>query len=285
MSRWIHSDPSADDGYWNGEGAQRPCARGRWCASRDANGEPALGPRALCSTDRDFLVSAIERLPEMYTELYLRLGEKGAGGDSLRVSGGAKTPPVPINLGTDALMRRMVDVLSSWDERVRFVARLAGPDTNEGRRRRAGVAVDAMCRTLAAHVDALLALEAEPMARDMDISGHPRLPEDAVGVVHTSAGWISYQTDLDGGDAATEIFALHALCRSRLGLTRKSVLLRSRCWDCDASGKLVREDGAAGLEDGVTCRACGTEYMGERLARLMADEERIMGEIAQGRAS
>jgi hypothetical protein len=78
---------------------------------------------------------------------------------------------------------------------------------------------------------------------------------------------------------------LHALCRSRLGLTRKSVLLRSRCWDCDASGKLVREDGAAGLEDHVTCRACGTEYMGERLALLMAAEDRIMKEIAGKKAS
>jgi len=274
----IHST----DEYYSDD-AQRPCARGRHCASRNANGEPAEGPRALCSADRDFLVTAIERLPEMYTELYLRLGEKGAGDDSLRVSGGGRTPPVPINLGTDALMRRIVDVLSSWDERVRYVARLSGPDTDEARRRRAGVAMTTMCRTLAAHVDALLALEAEPMMRAMDISGHPKLPEDAVGVVHTSAGWISYQTELDGGDAAEEIFGLHALCRSRLGLTRKSVLLRSRCWDCDASGKLVREDGAAGLDDHITCRACGTEYIGLRLNELMVDEQRIMREIAQGK--
>lgn len=273
---------STDESYSD---AQRPCARGKHCASRNSNGDPMEGPRALCSTDRDFLVAAIERLPEMYTELYLQLGEKGTGGDSLRVSGGGKTPPVPINLGTDALMRRILDVLSSWDERVRNVARLSGPDTDDARRRRAGVAMTTMCRTLAAHVDALLALEAEPMMRDMDISGHPRLPEDAVGVVHTSAGWISYQTDLDGGDAATEVFALHALCRSRLGLTRKSVLLRSRCWDCDASGKLVQEDGAAGLDDHITCRACGTEYMGERLALLMAAEDRIMKEIAGKKAS
>jgi hypothetical protein len=272
---------SMDESY--SDDAQRPCARGRHCVSRSSNGDPMEGPRALCSADRDHLVSAIGRLPEMYLELYMALGEKAAGSDGPRVSGGVKTPPIPIRPDVDALMRRIVDVLSSWDERVRHVARLAGPDTDDARRRRAGVAMSTMCRTLAAHVDALLALEPEPMMRDMDISGHPRLPEDAVGVVHTSAGWISYQTELDGGDAAVEIFALHALCRSRLGLTRKSVLLRSRCWDCDASGKLVREDGAAGLDDHVTCRACGSEYTGLRLNELMVDEDRITREIAEGK--
>jgi len=121
--------------------------------------------------------------------------------------------------------------------------------------------------------------------RDTDISGHEGLPEDAVGMVHTSAGWISYQTSLDGGDAALEVFSLHAACRSKLGYTRRSVLLRSRCWDCDASGKLVRDDGAAGLDDFVTCRACRSEYVGERLALLIAAEDRIMREIAGKKVS
>jgi hypothetical protein len=272
---------STDESYSND--AQRPCARGSRCASRNSNGEPMEGPRALCSTDRDFLIAAIEKLPEMYGDLYLQLGDKGATGDSMRVSGGGRTPPVPINLGTDALMRRILDVLSSWEERVGVIVGLSGMDTRASRRRRDGVAMSTMCRTLAGQVDVLLSLEAEPMMRAMDLSGHPRLPEDAVGVVHTSAGWISYQTDLGGGDAAQEIFGLHDLCRSRLGLTRKSVLLRSRCWDCDASGKLVREDGAAGLDDHVTCRACGTEYIGLRLNELMVDEQRIMREIALGK--
>jgi hypothetical protein len=270
------------DGY--GDDAQRPCARGERCATRDYNKQPAFGPRALCSTDRDFLVRAIEQLPEMYLELYMTLGEKGAAGeDTPRVSGGGKTAPIPIRADVDALMRRIIDVLSSWDERVRTVARLAGPDTEEARRRRAGVAMSTMCRTLTAHVDVLLALEPEPMMRDMDLAGHTRLPEDAVGVVHTSGDWISYQTSLGGGDAAQEAFALHAACRSKLGYTRKSVLLRSRCWDCDASGKLVRADGAAGLDDHVSCRACRAEYVGERLVELMAAEERLVREIAAGR--
>lgn len=273
---------STDEFY--SDDVQRPCARGKRCASRNQNKEPALGPRALCSADRDFLVAAIEKLPEMYLELYMILGEKGAGGgDGPRVSGGGKTPPIPIRPDVDALMRQIVDVLSSWEERVTVVARLSGPDTSLSRSRRGGVAMTSTCRTLTAHVDALLALEAEPMMRDTDIAGHERLPEDAVGMVHTSAGWISYQTSLGGAEAAQEVFALHAACRSKLGYTRRSVLLRSRCWDCDASGHLVREDGAAGLDDFVTCRACRTEYKGERLALLVAAEDRIMREIAQGK--
>jgi hypothetical protein len=266
---WVHSAPGGI-----GDEEQRPCARGKHCASRDRNHEPAVGPRALCSADRDFLVGAIEALPEMYLELYLILGAKGSGSDGPRVSGGGKTPPIPVRPDVDALMRRIVDVMSSWEERVRLVARLSGPDTALSRQRRGGVAMSTICRMLAAHVDALLALEPEPMARDMDLAGHQKLPEDAVGLVHPSAGWISYQTELDGGDAAVEVFSLYEACKSKLGFRPQHQDLLTPCWNPDCEQRMLRRrDGSAGMDDHVHCRACGAEYAGESLRRLMVEEE------------
>lgn len=274
---WIHS---AEEGY--SEEAQRPCARGERCASRDRNGEPAFGPRVLCSADRDFLLQAIEALPDMYLELYLRLGDRGGSGDGPRVSGGGKTAPIPIRSDISALMTQIVEELTSWDERVRLVANLdmTGVDLP----RRDSVAMTTACRTLATHVDVLLALGPEPMNRSVAEHAVAALPDDAEGHIRP-AGWAIVREDLDGGDAALEIFNLHARCRSKLGYTRKHVLLRSRCWDCDASGKLVRYDGASGLDDHVTCQECRSEYVGPRLVSLMADEERILRELAGKKAS
>jgi hypothetical protein len=270
---------SADERY--GDDAQRPCARGKYCNSRNQNHEPALGPRALCSADRDALVRALEQIPEMYLELFMILGEKGSGGgDGPRVSGGAKTPPIPVRPDVNALMVRIVEELTSWDARVRFVARL--DLSGHEQQRRDSVAMSTACRTLAAHVDALLALESETMNRSVAENAVASLPDDTEGHVRP-AGWAILRKELGGAEAAVEIFSLHAACRSKLGYTRRSVLLRSRCWDCDASGKLVREDGSAGLDDHVSCRACRVEYAGERLALLMAAEARIMKEIASGK--
>jgi hypothetical protein len=209
-------------------------------------------------------------------ELYLVLGVKGSGSDGPRVSGGGKTPPIPIRPDVDALMRRIIDVLSSWDERVRLVARLAGPDTTEARLRRGGVAITTICRTLAAHVDALLALEAEPMMRDMDLAGHTRLPGDAAGFVYPAAGWIAYQTMLGGGDAAEEIFTLLEACKSKFGFRPQHQDLLTPCWNPDCEQRMLRRwDGSTGLADHVECRAenCGWRYEGEQLQRLMVEEE------------
>lgn len=277
---------SADEFY--SDEAQRPCARGKWCASKDFNGEPALGPRALCSADRDHLVTAIEALPGLHMKLYMILGVKGSGSDGPRVSGGLKTPPIPIRPDVDALMRRILDVLSSWEERVRLVARLSGPDTALSRRRRDEVAMTTMCRTLAAHVDVLLALEPESMMRDVDIAGHARLPEGAAGFVHPSAGWIAYQGDLGGGNAAVEIFTLIEACKSKLGLRPQHDDLLAPCWNPDCGQRMLRRrDGSAGMDDHVECRnpKCRWRYEGEQLRRLMVEEELARQRRTQKQAS
>lgn len=277
-----------DDGYWNdsrGDDAGRLCARGKHCASRDENGIPSWGPRAFCEADRGHIRNVLGKgqLPALYRELGARIGDKSVRGDALRVTGGARTPPVPLNLGVDALMRQTVAVVTSWDERVRTVVRLTEPDTLTSRRiDQRSVFTDA-CATLAAHIDTLLGLQPDAMMRSMDLSRREYLPEDTHAMVHVSGEWISYTVDLSGADAGVEVLNLYHRCLGMLGYRPQHVLLRSRCWDCDASGKLVRYDGTAGLAEHVSCQACRVEYVGQRLVLLMAAEERIEREIAEGR--
>lgn len=293
MPGWVHSDPNADDGYWREHGGEagQLCARGKHCASRDENGIPPWGPRAFCEADRTHIwrVLGENELPKLYRELKARIGDKRVS-DGPRVSGGSKTPPVPINLATQAFMTQIGDIVLSWEDRVRPAARLADvglPVIRSGEDApapdRATRDVDRSCHTLAAHVDTLLSLEQDGMRRYEDLHRREYLPEDAVGVVHPAAGWIEFNTDLGGADAGIEILNLHHRCLGWLGYKPQHVQLSSRCWDCGGAGKLFRRDGTAGLADEVTCRACRAEYVGPRLVRLMADEERIARNIAEGR--
>lgn len=275
-----HIRPAGED--YSGDEEQRPCARGKWCRSRNEKGEPTLGPRVLCSADRDSLRRTIEALPELYLELWTRLGTKSSS-DGPRVSGGGKTPPTPINLSIDAFMSRMVEVLESWEERVRIVARLNLDGI--GQARRDSVAMYAMCRTLTAHLDVLLALGPEPMNRSVDDTRLAALPDDAEGHVRP-AGWAILRQDLDGGDAAVEIWALERSARGKLGYTPRHQDLLSPCWNLDCEQRMLRRwDGAAGMDDHVVCRACGEKYEGDQLARLMADEQRLKEHRARKEAS
>jgi hypothetical protein len=278
---WVHSAP---DGL--GDETQRSCARGKHCASRNSNGEPALGPRALCSADKDFLVAALEALPDMYLELYLILGEKGSGsGDGPRVSGGAKTPPIPIRPDVNALMARIVEELTSWDARVRFIANRDLKGHEE--RRRAGVAMSTACRTLAANVDVLLALEPETMNRSVAEGVVASRPEDTEGHVRP-AGWAILRKELGGADAAVEIFTLFEKCKSKLGWRPQHQDLLTPCWNPDCEQRMLRRwDGSMGLDDFVECRAdrCGWKYEGEQLQRLMVAEELAQQRRGQKEAS
>lgn len=271
MSGWVHSDPHDDD-YWTGEGSQKPCARGKRCVNRSQDGEPALGPRVLCANDRAYLIETITRIPEVYLELYLMLDSKGGNLAGPRVSGGGKTPPVPLRVDVDALMRDVIDVVSSWETRVRDVMNLS--TTADTRRRRNGFAVTATCVFLARHVDVVLSLEPALMHRSLDVADAKKLPEDAAGVVHTDSGWIDYETLMSGSDAALELFSLFSRCRSKLGHTPKHQDLITPCWNENCEQRMLRRwDGSAGLEDHVECRACGARYLGEDLVTLMRDEE------------
>jgi hypothetical protein len=272
MPGWVHSDPH-DDNYWAEDGAQKPCARGEYCVNRDHDGNPALGPRVLCANDRAYLIKTINRIPEVYLELYLMIGDKGGVIDGPRVSGGGKNPPIPLRADVDALMRSVIDVISSWDERIRTVMNLSEQIIT--RRRQNGFAMGTTCEFIAKHVDTLLSLEPAWTWRSVDVTRTKDVPKDAVSVVHDDAGWLSYETEMSGADAAIELFALFSRCQSKLGHTPRHQDLLTPCQQCDQR-MLRRWDGAAGLEDHVECRSCGTRYLGEDLAKLMEEEEAVM---------
>lgn len=250
------------------------CARGERCAARktvagDGGARvivPAQTYRAFCEADRDRIKDCLEDLPARYGELRARIGDKGRA-DGPRVSGGGKNPPVPINLGVDALIRQIEEIVLSWDERVRAVARLADLAAPSH-----AAAVTAACGLLTGHVDALLGLDNDWMARTMDLARHEHLPEDANGWVHPAAEWILYHTDLGGEHAGREVLNLHHRCLKVLGRTPLHHDLIVPCWECGERA-LHRHDGSAGLADHVQCLGCREQYLGSRLRSLMVEEE------------
>jgi hypothetical protein len=286
----VNGAPRGADTDTDGDGGQRRCACGERCADativRDNDGtyrrEPVPSPRPFCETDRMNIVRCLRWLPERYLELSMRLGDRRPA-DGLKVSGGAATPPVPIRLDVDALMVQTVNIVASWDERVRDVARLAdlaGPDIPERRgTRSAGIALTRMCATLTAHLDALLALPAGPMLRYVTLHQAAELAAagDAVGLVHPHAGYAEVRQDLDGAAAGLEILALGRRCRSALGWTPKHEHLPVPCRQCGLRD-VWRWDGDAGFEDRAECLECREVYEGERYTLLM-------GEVAQLQAA
>jgi hypothetical protein len=257
-----------------GDEGLRDCARGERCAARktvlaSSGGRdvvPAQTYRVYCDADRTRIQDVLNDLPARYRELRARIGDKGRA-DGPRVSGGGKTPPVPINLGVDALLRQIEEIVLSWDERVRAVARLT--DLTAPSR---AAAVPTACTMLGSHVDALLGLEAEAMARTMDLARAEYLPEDASGWVHPSAEWILYNTDLGGEQAGRESLNLHHRCLKVLGRTPLHHDLIVPCWLCGERA-LRRHDGSAGLADHVECLQCREQYLEARLNSLMVEEE------------
>lgn len=265
----------SDDEHAAGDmsGGMRDCARGHHCAARTTvvgdDGErivvPARTYRAYCDADVQKIRACLADLPRRYAQLSAMIGDKQAPAGP-RVSGGRALAPIPINAGVEALQQQLVEVLVSWEERVRDAAKLASVPS-----RRGGAAVTTACTILAAHVDVLLSLRPDGMYRTCDIARHEQVPEDAIGEVHPG-GWIHYYVDLGGVEAGMEILNLHHRCLARLGWTPQHHDLITACWEC-GERKLRRRDGSAGLADDVTCLHCGAQYLGSRLRSLMVEEE------------
>ena len=265
-----------------GDEGLRDCARGERCAARKtAPGDggarivvPAQTYRVYCDADRTRIQDVLNDMPARYAELRARIGDKGRA-DGPRVSGGAKTPPVPINLGVDALIRQIEEIVLSWDERIRTIARLT--DLTAPTRT---AAVPTTCEALAAHVDALLGLDNEDMARTMDLARAEHLPDDANGWVHPAGEWIQYNTALSGEDAGREVLNLHHRALKVLGQTPLHHDLITPCWACGERA-LHRHDGSAGLADHVECLRCREQYLGSRLRSLMVEEEQAQKRRAE----
>lgn len=229
----------------------RECARADRCAHAwtDETGarRGAWGPRALCDTDRRILADTIRDLPRLYAHLWLMLGDHPTGPRPYTTAH-PTTAPLPLNLGVDALMRGVYDMVASWEERVRDVARLPARDT-AGPHPRPRLLADA-ARTLAAHVDVLLALQPAPMVRRYDRAD--QVPDGAV-IIQTGDGHTVAVQDLDGAAAARELFAAAARCRSRIGLTVRTEMLPGVACPTCGMVAVVRRSG----ED-PHCAACHT---------------------------
>lgn len=256
------------------ENEMRPCARGTRCTDRKVvidQGErivqPAWTYRPFCDRDREHLITTIQDLPTKYARLYLDLPRSGGAGEKVS---GSKTPPVPLRVDVEALMRDMVHTAVTWQEIVAAVAGLTEPG-----RKRQGRALGDACRALAAHVDALLSLDPWPVARYIPIHQAANLPTGTTGQVFPHAGYAVAVLELDGAQAALELLDLHARCRSMLGLTRRRDLLSVPCHKCGHVA-IYRDETSDGLQDEAHCGHCRQTYTGQQwklLQRVTYEEE------------
>lgn len=242
--------------------ADARCARGDHCgnAARAADGtlipDWADHPSPFCHRCTTAVARTLTAMPARYAWLRHHIGEKGTRPDSGPVTGGAVEAPLPLRADIDALIRDMVDTLCSWEERVADAAGLHRPVTADSRRRRDEVALPAAAAMLAARLDVLLLLPAEPMTRTMELTRSARpLPKGTLGWVHKTAGFIRYYADLSGADAGREIFRLAWMSRRLLGetLPPPDRLDGIPCKGCDVLGLEVCADPDYRSE----CAACG----------------------------
>lgn len=250
MSRyWTHSNPDAAD-YDDG---MRECARASRCSDpriESANGKttrlPALTPRAFCDSCRGVIARDLNDLPLLFVRVHMELGgsQQVAGGPVVSIS---KSAPVPMSLQADELIRLILATLVSWEERVRTVARLSELDTATSRRRRDGAVLTQAYTILAAHLDALLALEPEPMIRAGEL------------------------VELGGADAGLDVLYLAWRCRALLTETAKAARhlegVPCYCGFCELYEVL---DG--GQFAGAKCRQCGADYTAQTYKDL-TDEQ------------
>ena len=207
------------------EAAGDPCTRGNFCSGRRIVVEagerkvvPARTYGPFCTACRGLIASCLSELPPAY----VRLGEEtpemhrsGFGGHS------PFGPRLPMSPVYSDLQRAIAEILASWNERVRDVARLSVLDTKLSRLRSQSAAVDEYATVLGAHLTVLLALEPGPMMRSVPLKSH--IDPDLVTMLI-----------LGGQDAGEEILRLH-----------RSALL--------VLGEIVKQRETL---DGVPCKRC-----------------------------
>ena len=268
VQRWEHSFRERDSfkERSNGNG-QHECARGTYCSAAtvtEQDGErtttPALTYGTFCAKCHGICLRALGDLPELWVRLHLELGSKGQASERVTMS---RSAPLPLRADIDAQLREIMNVLASWDERLRLAARLTLPDTDETHLRTDHGRMTAdFCKTLAAHLDTLLALPADAMARSFSLHNLDRIPEGAHGRTNRIGGYAEVTVDLSGADAGSEILGLHYRARSVLGETRMTERLDVPCpSDTCELLMLVRVQGS---EYSAECRACG---------RLLSEQE------------
>lgn len=213
---------------------------------------PALTFETFCQSDRNAIYRTLAGIPELWVRVHQELPVKTQGTERVTMS---RSAPVPPNLSADALLREILAVLSSWDERLRMDAGLTLPDTQLSRHRRDPVVLTASVRLLTVHLDRLLALPADAMSRSFSLYDLAKIPEGAYGRSNRIAGYAEVTVDLSGADAGEEILRLSHRARSFLGETRMRERLDVPCPDpaCD----LLMLERVQGSDYAAECGACG----------------------------
>jgi hypothetical protein len=201
-----------------------PCSRDIFCSGRRivaGNGERKVVPARtyghFCASCQGLIASCLSELPPAYVRLRREIGEASSQHAGVRTPFG---PRLPLRADVDELMRSIAEVLMSWNERVREVARLSALDTQLSRRRDQAAAVAGSARLLGAHLNVLLALEAGPMVRAVRVHSAP----DEIAVL-----------DLSGRDAGEEVLQLHRSALLVLGeiVKRRETLDGIPCKMCE----------------------------------------------------
>lgn len=236
---------------------QRSCARKEWCTGYrmvpqddgTSKREPDLTYQAFCRADTTLIAEYLSGdlgLPAAWSRLGADIGDPARRGTMVRIPFG---PRMVLSEYYDLLMRRIAEVLCSYEERVRDAARLTPADTERSRRPAfQHLTVQNAASTLAIHLSALLALPDGPVLRhipsaELKAAGEPKrvlrspvleLWQDAV-VLANRDGMATILTETSGAGAGTEILDLHRRCLSALGevATHPELL------------------------DGIPCRVCG----------------------------
>lgn len=127
-----------------------------------------------------------------------------------------------------------------------------------------GVAITTACRTLAAHVDTLLRIDAWPMTRTVE---RRQIPLMAAGVPCTimADGRALIVADLTGIAGALEILALRRDAERTLGHSRRSTQLERPCPGCGEPELHLTEG-----QDHVKCWSCGERWDASDYPRLAA---------------
>lgn len=208
------------------------CRRGEFCAARHQHGgKPAPADRPLCHRDEDELSRALREFPELLVQLRVAARAALPGrGLTEPTAGGNVVPPLLFRADLDELAELLVRTTWEWAMAVAVQARIPVPPPGE---HYAGRSLLQCVAVLRPRLSVLLALRDIAVYRDGEI------------------------VELDGGDAALELFSLHHRVRAVLGVTRKVVYLTEPCprEDCGVKA-LCRYDG----HDGVRCASCGAEF-------------------------
>jgi hypothetical protein len=264
-----------------------PCACERRCSEADHLGNPARGPRPFCRTDELRIRDSIRALPADYTGLSQLLA-KSAQQQGERVTGGGSTgAPVPMALHTDALMREIVMIATSWEGHVIQAASLSRPEGHDDgtRRWRPGPALQHACETLAGkagkngHLATLLSLDQRWIRRFVpgDLMLRDIAPGTSLWIDESGDAWGEHE--VGGTYAGLELLRLHARARAALGLNpRRRKVTEVTCDECDQKTLVQREAVAGGWEPVVRCANCRNAYIGKPFDLLM---DRVQAAMAK----